>query len=87
MPRGVWKGRGNYLPRDEYLTRTYEFARRGHGRLTDDQVRLARSYHWTAREAAEALGVHYRSVEKIRSRAIHVHVDDADGLYLSWRKP
>lgn len=86
MPRGVWKGRGNYLPRDEYLTRTYEFARRGHGRLTDDQVRLARSYHWTAREAAEALGVHYRTVEKIRARVIYVHVADADKARFARRK-
>ena len=62
------------MTRDEYLSRAHEFALRGerlpHARLNADLVRAIRTNRrgLTARQWAEQLGVHHRTIDKVRDR-------------------
>jgi len=70
------------LTRAEYLTRAIEFAARGvqlkNTKLDDTKVRWIRrnSEGHTAKEQANVLGVHYRTVEKVKHYETWGHVRD-----------
>jgi hypothetical protein len=63
--------RSKSIPRAEYLTRTHEFALRGEAlpqaRLNPDLVRQIRGSGKTSKEWAEQLGVHIRTIDKVRA--------------------
>ena len=68
------------MERAEYLSRAREFSARGndlsHSKLDRDKViwiRVNREGH-TAKEQALILGVHYRTVEKVRYYETWAHV-------------
>lgn len=69
------------LPRREYLSRAREFAPRGErvgvAKLTADDVRwIRRNRHgFSCRLQAALLGVHYRTVEKVRHGETWCHID------------
>lgn len=67
------------MKRDEYLSRAYEFARRGeqlpHTKLNASLVREIRSNRaMTARQWAEKLGVHVRTITGAREYRTWRHV-------------
>ena len=67
------------MNRDDYLSRAYEFARRGeqlpHARLNTDLVRQIRSNRaMTAKQWAEKLGVHERTITGAREYRTWRHV-------------
>lgn len=68
------------MVRAEYLSRAREFAARGSdyksARLDNDKVRWIRKNDecLTAKAQASLLGVHYRTVEKVRHFETWVHV-------------
>jgi hypothetical protein len=66
------------LSRSEYLIRAYEFAARGdrlpHTKITDEQARQIRTYDRTAKQWALELGVHIRTIEKVRAFGSFSHV-------------
>ena len=67
------------MTRDEYLSRAYELARRGeqlsHARLNTSLVREIRSNRaMTAKQWAEKLGVHVRTVTGVREYRTWRHV-------------
>lgn len=67
------------MTRSEYLSRAYEFARRGeqlpHARLNTDLVRQIRSNRaMTAKQWAEKLGVHVRTITGVREYRTWRHV-------------
>jgi predicted DNA-binding protein (UPF0251 family) len=68
------------MTRDEYLSRAHEFAPRGerlpHARLNAETVRAIRTNRrgLTARQWAEKLGVHQRTIDKVRDYRSWRHV-------------
>lgn len=68
------------MTRDEYLSRAHEFAPRGeqlpHARLNAETVRAIRTNRrgLTARQWAEQLGVHQRTIDKVRDYRSWRHV-------------
>ena len=68
------------MERSEYLTRAREFASRGESRhnakMDKDKVNMVRDNPrgMTAKQLAEEFGVHYRTIEKIRSYETWTHV-------------
>ena len=68
------------MNRREYLQRAREFASRGEGRhnakLNKSKVSWIRSNHdgLTAKAQAVILGVHYRTIEKVRHFETWIHV-------------
>lgn len=69
MPKGIWRPRSERMSRSEYLERAHEFAHRASAKLSPDDVKAIRANRsgMTAKQWAERLGVHYRTVEKAQS--------------------
>lgn len=79
MTKTVSRGARHGICRDEYLSRAHEFALRGerlpHARLNADVVREIRaSRAMTAKQWAEKLGVHIRTVTGVREYRTWRHV-------------
>jgi len=70
--------RGSHVTRDEYLCRTVELARRGnelpHAKLTPELVRELRASSDTPQRCADKLGLHKRTIEKVRHYETWRHV-------------
>lgn len=72
--------RPGVIPREEYLTRAIEFAVRGndlpHAKLNSDLVREIRinRHGLTAKAWAEKLGLHQRTIDKVRDFKSWRHV-------------
>jgi hypothetical protein len=68
------------MTREDYLDSAHVMAKRGvqltHSKLTEDAVRSIRRNPrgWTAKQWADHLGVHYRTIEKVRSHETWSHV-------------
>ena len=66
------------MNRAEYLTRAREFASRGearpNARLNPDLVREIRNSDKTTKQIAADVGVHYRTIEKVRHHETWAHV-------------
>lgn len=67
------------MTRDEYLQRHHEFHKRGNAlpqsKLNPAIVRQIRENDgWTSRQWADHLGVHFRTVEKVRAWETWWHV-------------
>ena len=73
-----WKYGG--LHREEWELRSREFVKRGnelkHAKLTPDKVREIRQNRkgLTLKQTAEVYGVHWRTIEKVRSYETWTHV-------------
>lgn len=69
-----------HITREEYLSRRYEFHKRGidlpHAKLTDEQVREIRENRrgLTDKQQAEKYGVHRNTIFNIRHRIKWSHV-------------
>jgi hypothetical protein len=67
------------MTRAEYLSRAVEFASRGNARpnarLNPDVVREIRSSEKTTKQLATEIGVHYRTIEKVRHFETWAHVN------------
>jgi transcriptional regulator of met regulon len=72
--------RGIYIGREEYTATAYLYALAGadlpHAKLDEDRVRYIRRNPagMTAKQLAAELGVHYRTVEKVRHYETWRHV-------------
>lgn len=68
------------MTRIEYKQCAISLAKRGtdlpHAKLTDDKVRAIRQnrHGWTAKQWAESLGLHQRTIDKVRDFRSWVHV-------------
>ena len=69
------------MKRQEYITRAREFASRGNdrpnSRLNPEMVREIRTNRkgQTAKQLADAYGVHYRTIEKVQYFETWAHVE------------
>jgi len=73
MKKRIYRPRTKQITRADYLVRACDYAHHS-GRLSDDQVKEARLYHWTARQAGTALGVSASMVAQIRQGYKYGHV-------------
>ena len=70
------------MSREEYLTRAREFAARGvqiaHSKLNSEKVLWIRknSDGLSAKKQAALLGVHYRTIEKVRHFETWIHIGE-----------
>lgn len=68
MPKGIWRPRAERIPRDEYLSRAYEFAHRTPVKLNESQVtaiRVRASMGVPHEKMASQYGVHRNTIARI----------------------
>ena len=73
MKKRIQRPRAQKITRADYLVRACDYAHHS-GRLSDDQVKEARLYHWTAKQAGTALGVSASMIAQIRQGYKYGHV-------------